>query len=220
MGVVLIALAAWTLLPAPQPPLPTVDLRARPRLAALDSFDHVVRPFAVRYAPVRFDDARAIEPTLAVEVTPGLRPEPQPMRVLHNGRFSLPAGNYRVRVRWAAGDPLPARGPTAIALQVGRIGPPLRQWPVTPSPGASWDAEFWLPVDAGFVGFRGTPGARTFDRRAADRGHRRRRRRRPHTDAAGARRRGIRRHDRALPRRAHVSGVARVLDRRRAGACA
>ena len=53
VGVVLIALAAWTLLPAPQPPLPTVDLRARPRLAALDSFDRRVRPFAVRYAPVR-----------------------------------------------------------------------------------------------------------------------------------------------------------------------
>jgi hypothetical protein len=91
-----------------------------------------------------------------VEVAPGLRPEPQPLRVLHNGRFSLPAGRYRVRVRWAARDPLPARSPAAIALQVGRIGPALQQWPVTPAPGGSWDAEFWLPVDAGFVGFRGT----------------------------------------------------------------
>jgi hypothetical protein len=155
-GAVLLALAMWTALPAPEPPLPTIDLRARPRLAALDSFDQAVRPFAVRYAPVRVDDARVVEPTLAVEVAPGLRPDPQPLRVLHNGRFSLPAGRYRVRVHWAERDPLPAPGPTAIGLQVGRIGPALHQWPVTPVPGGKWDGEFWLPVDAGFVGFSGS----------------------------------------------------------------
>lgn len=76
--------------------------------------------------------------------------------MLHNGRFSLPAGRYRVVVRWDARDPLPARPGAAIALQVGRIGNPLRTWTVTPAPGGTWQEEFWLPVDAGFVGFRGT----------------------------------------------------------------
>ena len=105
---------------------------------------------------IRLSAAVDIEPTLAVSVTPGLRPEPQPLRVLHNGRFSLPAGRYRVVVRWATRDPLPAGAGSAIALQVGRIGPALQEWQVTPVPAGEWTAEFWLPADAGFVGFRGS----------------------------------------------------------------
>jgi hypothetical protein len=151
------AVAARGLLPAPQPPLPGIDLAARARMPALDSFDHVTRPYALRYRPIRIAAAAEVEPTLAVSVTPGSRPEPQPLRVLHNGRFSLPAGRYRVVVRWAAREPLPARSGMPIALQVGRIGPPLQQWPLTPLPGGEWTAEFWLPADAGFVGFRGAP---------------------------------------------------------------
>jgi hypothetical protein len=42
-----------------------------------------------------------------------------------------------------------------VALQVGRIGSPLTTWTVTPTPGGTWSEEFWLPVDAGFVGLRG-----------------------------------------------------------------
>ena len=156
-AVVLLALIGWAWLPAPEPALPGVDLRARARLPALDTFDRVTRPYAVQYEPWRVSAAATVEPTLAVLVTPGLRTQPQPMRVLHNGRFSLPAGRYRVRVRWGGRDPLPASSGAALDLQVGRIGPPYQRWTVSPAPGASWDAEFWLPVDAGFVGFRGTP---------------------------------------------------------------
>lgn len=132
------------------------DLRARSRLAALDAFDHVTRPLAVRYAPFEVITASAVEPTLAVSVVPGLRPEPQPLRVLLNGRWSLPAGRYAAVVHWAARSPLPS-GPTTIGLQVGRIGTALREWKVEPASDATWREEFWLPVDAGFVGLRGTP---------------------------------------------------------------
>ncbi len=156
-GVLALGAVAMRALPASPTPLPGINLAARPRLAALDTFDHVIRPLAVRYAPLRVTDATAVEPILAVGVAPGLRSGPQPVRVLHNGRFSLPAGRYRVAVQWATGDPLPTRAGSTIALQVGRVGNPLRTWTVTPAPGGSWQEEFWLPVDAGFVGFRGSP---------------------------------------------------------------
>ncbi len=153
---VALAVVLGAALPAPQPALPDIDLRARARLPALDSFDHVTRPFAVRYRPLALDASTAIEPTLALGVTPGLRRQPQPLRVLHNGRFSLPAGRYRVVVRWAGRIAVAAGTGTPLALQVGRIGAALQQWTVVPEPGGSWSETFWLPVDAGFVGFRGS----------------------------------------------------------------
>ncbi|MGE0815966.1 MAG: hypothetical protein AB7O28_24330 [Vicinamibacterales bacterium] len=142
-------------LPPADPPLPGIDLQARARLPALDSFDRVTRPYAIRYAPLRVSAAAAVESMLAVGVTPGLRTDPQPVRVLHNGRFSLPAGRYRVDVRWAARRPLPAGPGSTLALQIGRIGPPLTTWTVAPEPDTTWSADFWLPLDAAFVGLRG-----------------------------------------------------------------
>ena len=143
-------------LPASPTPLPDVDLTARPRLALLDSFDRVTRPLAVRYAPFRITGAADVEGTMAVGVAAGQRTDPQAVRVLHNGRFSLPAGRYRAVALWGARDPLPARAGATIGLQVGRIGGPLREWPVEPTPGGTWQQEFVLPVDAGFVAFRGS----------------------------------------------------------------
>ncbi len=137
-------------------PLPDVNLSARARLTMLDAFDRVSRPYALRYAPLRLASAGEAESAMALTVAAGQRPEPQPVRVLHNGRFSLPAGRYRVVVQWESRDPLPARAEATIGLQVGRIGGPLHEWTVSPSPGGSWQEEFVLPVDAGFVGFRGT----------------------------------------------------------------
>ena len=157
VAVVIVGAGGMRLLPATPTPLPGIDLRARSRLGVLDTFDHVTRPVALRYAPVRIASAGEIESTLAVSVSPGLRTQPQPLRVLHNGRFSLPAGRYRAIVQWATLDPLPARAGSRLGLQVGRIGEPLRQWTVSPAPGGTWQDEFWLPIDAGFVGFRGTP---------------------------------------------------------------
>ncbi len=149
---------AMRLLPAADPPLPGIDLAARARLPALDTFDHRIRPLAVHYAPFSVESAMAsgVESSLSVGAAPGLRPEPQPLRVIHNGRFSLPAGHYRAVIQWAARDPLPAPAGAQVGLQVGRIGAALTTWTVTPVPNGVWSEAFWLPVDSGFVGLRGT----------------------------------------------------------------
>ncbi|MEO8678652.1 MAG: hypothetical protein ABI665_06385 [Vicinamibacterales bacterium] len=133
------------------PPQPRVNLHARARLAALDEYDARALPAAVLYDPLRTTNAPAVVPMLAVDVAPGVRTDPQPLRVIHNGRFSLPAGTYEIDVRF--GDRPPAR-PTAFALQVGRIGPPFETWTVQPMPGEHFHAMLSLPVDANFVGFR------------------------------------------------------------------
>lgn len=164
------ALAAWTTglaalalgvsvvtaMPAHEPALPGIDLAARARLTALDTFDRAIRPWAVTYRPTAVRPAREVEGGFTLSVTPGQRTQPQPLRVLHNGRFSLPAGRYRLTIRWADRDPLPAQAGTPLMLQVGRTGSPLATWPVTPAPRGAFSEEVWLPVDAGFVGLRGS----------------------------------------------------------------
>ncbi|MCA1585125.1 MAG: hypothetical protein LC791_10280, partial [Acidobacteria bacterium] len=139
------------------PPQPVLDLRARGRLRALDAFDRVARPHGVIYDPWRTVSSEDLIPMLTLGVEPGARRDVQPVRVLHNGRFSLPAGRYRMDVQWSGRNPLPARGTQEIALQVGRNGPPLETWSVIAEPGQVAHTEFALPVDAGFIGFRGSP---------------------------------------------------------------
>ena len=72
--------------------------------------------------------------------------------MLHNARFSLPAGRYRLEVEWNGSR----RGET-IGLQIGHTGDVWRAWPVEPRPGERWSAEFALPLDVAFVGLRGAP---------------------------------------------------------------
>ncbi len=130
-----------------------VNLAARHRLASLDGFDARVRPAAVIFDPLRKVNAAAVLPQLRLGVTPGLRFDPQPVRVLHNGRFSLPAGTYAIEVTFGDQATLQA---APLSLQVGRIGPPLRTWTVEPAPGTTWRTELRLALDASFVGLRGS----------------------------------------------------------------
>ena len=88
-------------------PLPGIDLAPGPALAALDTFDHVTRPLALRYAPLRVlgaagraDAGRRRLGRAAHRAAAAARAAQRP--------FSLPAGHYRVVVTWAARDPLPA----------------------------------------------------------------------------------------------------------------
>ncbi|MDP1569207.1 MAG: hypothetical protein Q8L86_04315 [Vicinamibacterales bacterium] len=138
------------------PPLPSADLRARSRLPALDSFDTAMRPLAIAYTPFRPGSAVATTPLLSLVVLPDLRTDPQPLRVLHNGRLSLPAGRYALEVAWADRDPLPVRRPTGLWIQVGRTGPPWQVHEVTPAPGGVWRHTVDLPLDAPFFGLRGS----------------------------------------------------------------
>jgi hypothetical protein len=133
-------------------PVPGVDLGARSRLAALDAFDSRVRPAAVLYDPLRKVAAVNVVPLLSLGVKPLQRTDPQPVRVIHNGRFSLPAGTYNIEVTF--GDQVPSR-PAPWSLQVGRIGAPLQTWTLQPQPREKWRTSLWLPVDSGFVGLRG-----------------------------------------------------------------
>ncbi len=147
----LIVSVTFPLLPAGAP-MPQVDLGARSRLATLDGFDARVRPAAVMFDPLRKVDAAALLPEVRLSVKPGQRVDSQPIRVIHNGRFSLPAGTYGIDVTF--GDLIPAQ-PTPLALQVGRAGPPLQTWSLQPQAGETWHTSLWLALDAGFVGFRG-----------------------------------------------------------------
>lgn len=133
-------------------PMPQVDLGARSRLATLDGFDARVRPAGIIYDPMRKVAASSVLPEVRLSVLPGQRTDPQPIRVIHNGRFSLPAGTYDIAVTF--GDKVPSR-PTPFSLQVGRVGPPLQTWSLQPTPSETWHTSVWLALDAGFVGFRG-----------------------------------------------------------------
>ena len=140
------------LLPSGRPVKP-VDLGARSRLSALDGFDAHVRPAAMLYDPLQRAASTEVVPRLTLGVKPMQRTDRQPVRVIHNGRFSLPAGTYRLEVQFndrAGGASSP------LSLQVGRVGPPLETWTVQALPGQAWSTTIWLPVSANFVGLRGS----------------------------------------------------------------
>ncbi len=147
----LIVSATFPLLPAGEA-MPRVDLGARSRLATLDGFDARVRPAALIYDPLRKVNAASVLPQVRLSVTPEQRIDSQPLRVLHNGRFSLPAGTYNIDVTFSA--QVPAQ-PTPFSMQVGRSGPPLQTWSLQPKAGDTFHTSLWLALDAGFVGFRG-----------------------------------------------------------------
>jgi hypothetical protein len=151
------AIALWIvaitvpLLPTARPQ-PAIDLGARARLAALDGFDSRARPASIVYDTLRKGAATDALPQLILGVKAGQRTDKQPVRVIHNGRFSLPAGNYTISVRFnehATGGEMP------LSLQIGRNGPSLQTWMVHPQPGHQFQTPLWLPVDASFVGLRG-----------------------------------------------------------------
>ena len=124
------------------------DLRARVPL--LDGFDRSRRPTALLYDPLsRVAGADALSHVLLV-ARPGLRTAPQPIELLWNARFALPAGAYRLRL--TRSDTTAAD--SMVSLQIGRTGPPLDTWKVA---GPLWEHQFVLPIDAALVGFRAQP---------------------------------------------------------------
>jgi len=147
-----VAAAGVTLLWPHDADMPGPHPDARSRIGALDRFDGRARPAALLYAPLTWMAAGDTLPLLALGVTPGLRTEPQPLRVLLNGRWSLPAGHYRITVDW---NPSALPAPESVGLQVGRTGPPLATFDVG-GPGGRVDTELSLPADATFVGLRGS----------------------------------------------------------------
>jgi len=124
------------------------ELRARVPL--LDGFDQSRRPTALLYDPLsRVTGADALSHVLLV-ARPGLRTAPQPIELLWNARFALPAGAYRLRLTRSDA----AAADSTVSLQIGRTGPPLDTWNVA---GPLWEHQFVLPIDAALVGFRARP---------------------------------------------------------------
>jgi hypothetical protein len=134
------------------PPVPNIDLSARARLTALDGFDARARPASITYHPLHKGAAADVLPELILGVKPLQRTDRQPVRVIHNGRFSVPAGTYTIAVQF--GDHAFDRA-YPLSLQVGRNGPPLQTWQLQPKAGELWQTMVWLPLDASFVGLRG-----------------------------------------------------------------
>lgn len=123
------------------------DVERRVVFNLLESFDPVARPIAVRYTPLSFVRAAELPPLFIASAVPGERTDPQPVRVVLNARFRLPAGKYVLDLRGS--DQAGAVAPASIGLQIGREGRPLESWPLT-----FGEREFDVPVDAEFVGFR------------------------------------------------------------------
>lgn len=150
-GAVITGAIVMTGLPA-GPARPPIELSARSRLAAFDGFDARVRPMAVIYDPVRVVTPADVLSKLVLAVAPSSRTDRSSIPLIHNGRFSLPAGSYAIDVRFGS-DAAPA----TLGLQIGRLGGPLEQWDLQPKAGDTWRATFHLPLDANFVGFVGSP---------------------------------------------------------------
>ncbi len=121
----------------------------------LDTFDTIARPLAIRYQPLSFVSPSVIPSMFVAKAVSGQRTAPQPLPVLLNARFRLPAGDYEVEIEGAdvAGQPV---GST-VGLQVGREGRPLRTWSIQLASRDTWRQRFSLPIDAEFVGFRAAP---------------------------------------------------------------
>ena len=132
---------------------PRVAPALRTQAHMLDDFDARRRPLAVVFDSWRTMPPAGVPPLFSFDAWPGARRHPQPVRVLLNARLSLPAGEYVITLRPKPGGALNG----TAGLQVGRIGPPMRQWQIAAAPGAAWTAGFTLPVDASFVGLRTTP---------------------------------------------------------------
>jgi hypothetical protein len=118
---------------------------------ALDRFDADARPVAILFDPVRLVSSTAVPGLMPFIATPGLRREPQPVRVLLNMRLALPAGRYRVEFTPRPGATLEGR----VGLQIGRLGPPQQTWTLASAAGTSWSQGFDLALDSNFIGFRG-----------------------------------------------------------------
>jgi hypothetical protein len=118
----------------------------------LETFDPHARPIAVRYNPLSRVQAEEVPPLFALSAVPRQRTNRQPVRVVLNARFRLPAGEYVVDFKGSeAAEPVPN---AAIGLQIGRDGRPVQSWPLTIRPGEQVRFPFQVPLDAEFVGFR------------------------------------------------------------------
>ncbi len=102
----------------------------------LETFNPVARPDRVKYDPLSL-----VQPgELAAAVFPlggtGTTRSRQPLRVVLNARFRLPAGEYELAHQGSDVGWNVFRTPS-LGLQIGREGRPLETWPLPLTPGSS-----------------------------------------------------------------------------------
>ena len=133
---------------APAPP--RLEARAESRL--LSAFSPARRPFTIRYDPLRVLADVAVPAEFRFVARPDDGRPPAPVALLHNARWTLPPGRYRVELA-ASGSAAGAPG-AYLDLQLGRRGEPADRWPVRLDVGGRWAREFDLPLFVTTVGFQ------------------------------------------------------------------
>lgn len=128
------------------------DVEQRVVFLLLETFDPIARPIAVRYDPFSIVSPAELPSLFTASAVPGERTNPQPVRVVLNARFRLPAGRYALDLKGS--DAAGSVPKATMALQLGRAGRPIETWPLMLRPGEHTRREFDVPLDAEFVGFR------------------------------------------------------------------
>ena len=146
VGVVAVAVVIGAVTETPR----AISPEARARVPLLDRFDAARRPTAILYDPLSLITPADALSHVTLTARPGMRTVPQPIELLWNARFALPAGEYRLQLT----RPGETAAASTVGLQVGLSGPPLEQWAIS---GPRWEQRFRLPIDAGLVGFRAPP---------------------------------------------------------------
>ena len=128
------------------------DVEGRVLFPLLETFDPIARPIAVRYDGFSRVTPEELPPLFALSAVPEQRKDRQPVRVVLNARFRLPAGRYVLDLKGS--DSAGSVPNPSMALQIGREGRPIETWPVMLGRGQRVQREFDVPLDAEFVGFR------------------------------------------------------------------
>lgn len=131
---------------------PPARLEARTWSPLLNRFSPSRRPLAVEYRPfVRVAPDDVPRRFVFDARSDDDRPRP-PVDLLHDARWTLPAGRYTLEVRAAPGVSAPED--SSLGLQLGRLGHPVERWAVVFDDRGRWTTSFVLPLDVGSVGFR------------------------------------------------------------------
>ena len=128
------------------------DVEGRVMFPLLETLDPIARPIALRYDAFSRVRAEELPPLFQLSAVPDQRTDRQPLRVVLNARFRLPAGRYVLDMK--STDAAGSVPNASMALQVGREGRPLETWPLALGRGQRVQHEFEVPLDAEFVGFR------------------------------------------------------------------
>jgi hypothetical protein len=153
--------------PGDSPDLLVSRLRARGRSELLDRFDGTHRPIAIVYDPWRRIEPASAPPLVELVARPSDRRPRQPIPLLYNARWSLPAGRYSIELIAPAPGTTPAN-PAAgtngsgtltgtLSLQLGYSGKAAREWEVSMGTPGVWGRTFDLLTDINLVGFRASP---------------------------------------------------------------